>query len=131
MALEKQGQYEQAVAEFDQALLLDPAYRRTYPTFAMLLATCPDEQYRDGKLALELATKAVKMDAEKTPEPLSALAAANAEKEHFEEAVKWQTKAIELMKDEKTKKEARQRLELYQAGKPYRAPRPGPASTSS
>ena len=83
VALEKQGQYEQAIAEFDQALLLDPAYRRTYPTFAMFLATCPDEPYRDGKLALELATKAVKMDAEKTPEPLSALAAANAENEAF------------------------------------------------
>jgi serine/threonine-protein kinase len=70
------------------------------------------------------------MDAEKTPEPLAALAAANAETDHFEEAVKWQTKAIELIKDEKTKKEARQRLELYQAGKPYRAPRPEPASAS-
>ena len=130
MALEKQGQYEQAIAEFDKALLLDPNYLRIYPTFAMFLATCPDDSYRDKKLALELATKAVKMDAEKTPEPFSALAAANAENEKFEEAVKWQTKAIELIKDEKTKKEARQRLELYQAGKPYRSPRPESSSAS-
>jgi hypothetical protein len=33
------------------------------------------------------------------------------------------------MIDAKTKKESRQRLQLNQAGKPYRAPRPGTAST--
>jgi hypothetical protein len=38
--------------------------------------------------------------------------------------VKWQSKAIELDKDEAAKDEHRSRLKLYQAKKPYREVKP-------
>ncbi len=51
---------------------------------------------------------------------LDTLAAAYAEDGHFEEAVKWQEKALELMTTEEFKKEYEDRLALYRMGKPYR-----------
>ncbi len=42
----------------------------------------------------------------------------------FDSAVKWQSKAIELLSDEKTKEDFRSRLKLYQEKKPYRETNP-------
>ena len=50
------------------------------------------------------------------------LAAAYAESNDFDSAVKWQSKAIELQSDEKTRDTYRSRLKLYQEKKPYREP---------
>jgi hypothetical protein len=55
------------------------------------------------------------------PDNLGTLAAAKAEAGNFKEAVKWQKKAIELGYDDKEETEkARQRLKLYEEGKPYK-----------
>jgi hypothetical protein len=52
---------------------------------------------------------------------LDTLAAAYAEVGKFNEAVKWQEKALSLPDWEKSEREeAQQRLELYKARKPYR-----------
>ena len=50
---------------------------------------------------------------------LDTLAAACAESGRFEQAVKWQTKAVELAPPG-AKENFRSRLRLYQSGKPYR-----------
>ena len=50
---------------------------------------------------------------------LDTLAAAYAGSGQFVEAVRWQTKAVELA-PAGAKVHAQSRLELYQAGKPYR-----------
>jgi tetratricopeptide (TPR) repeat protein len=42
----------------------------------------------------------------------------------FDAAVKWQSRAIELLRDEKPKADYRTRLELYRAKKPYREASP-------
>jgi hypothetical protein len=47
------------------------------------------------------------------------LAAAYAESGNFEKAKEWETKAIEMAPDEKSKQEVRSRLALYKQGKPY------------
>jgi hypothetical protein len=64
------------------------------------LATCPEAKVRDGKKAVEAATRACELT----------------------EAIKWQKKALESPKafspDEL--KKVRRRLELYQQSKPYR-----------
>ena len=52
------------------------------------------------------------------------LAAAYAEMGDFDSAIKWQSKAIELLSDEKTKEDFRSRLKLYQEKKPYRETNP-------
>jgi len=52
-------------------------------------------------------------------EDVGTLAAAHAEAGEFDEAVKWQTKALELAPDS-MKAGMKARFELYQQGKPFR-----------
>ncbi len=93
---------------------------------AWILATCPDAEVRDGKLAIDYATQACEISEWNSPNDLDTLATAYAEACQFPEAVEWQTKAIELAENEGRANltEYRSRLELYQAGMPYRSPVP-------
>jgi len=56
---------------------------------------------------------------ESLPQPRHT-AASYAECGDFDVAVKWQSRAIELLPDEKEKEDYRTRLKLYQEKKPYR-----------
>lgn len=98
--------------------LLDPT-DSAYNNLALLLATSPDEKFRDGEEALKLAGRMCQLDGYMYPPLLATLAAAYAETGDFDNAVRWQNKAIELAPEE-GKAEYRSRLELYEAGKPYR-----------
>ena len=115
----RQGKYEQALKDFDKAIRLDPANAAAYNNRAWLLATCPDEDHRDGKAAVEAATKACELADWKSPDWLDTLAAAYAASGDFESAIKRQTQAIELA-PEPQRADMQSRLELYRAGKPYR-----------
>ncbi|MEK7842393.1 MAG: hypothetical protein AAB197_06930, partial [Deltaproteobacteria bacterium] len=71
--------------------------------------------------ALEYAKKACELTDWKDPYKLDTLAAAYAEAGQFDEAIKWQEKALEFPeypKDEREKADLR--LKLYKEGKPYR-----------
>jgi tetratricopeptide (TPR) repeat protein len=98
--------------------LLDPL-ESPRNNLALLLATCPDERFRNGKEALENADRLCQLDGHRYAPFLSTLAAACAETGDFAGAVRWQTEALELAPEQK-KEESRSRLALYQAGKPYR-----------
>ncbi len=111
--------YDRALADFAEAIRLDPTDPVAFNSRAVLRATCPDENYRDGKQAIEDATKACELTEWKDSEALETLAAAHAEAGDFSKAVELQKKAIALTSnDDKT--ELQTRLELYQSGKPYR-----------
>ena len=57
----------------------------------------------------------------KSPECLNALAAACAESGDYEAAVKWQSRAVELLPlDDKVRPLFRRRLFIYEAKHPYR-----------
>ncbi len=118
-------EYDKAIEDYSEAIRLDPKDARPCGCLAWLLATCPKDSVRDGNKAVEYATKACELsewkNANKSAFLLDILAAAQAETGNFEEAVKWQNKVIELGYDDKEKTEkARQRLKLYEEGKPYR-----------
>jgi tetratricopeptide (TPR) repeat protein len=115
------GEYDRAIADYQEAIRLSPDEAEAYNSLAWLLSTCTEDRVRDGKRAVELATKACELTKWEDADPLSTLAAAHAESGHFDEAVRWQKKALKLgFDDEDETKAAREQLKLYEAGKPYR-----------
>lgn len=86
---------------------------------AWILATSDEDSLRDGKRALQLAQHGVAAGGREQAGPLETLAAAFAETGDFAEAVRWQRKVVELA-SEPAQTQARQRLQLYEAGKPFR-----------
>jgi tetratricopeptide (TPR) repeat protein len=112
-------EYEKALADYAEALRLDPKNAVAYNSRAVLRATCADAKYRDGKQAIEDATKACELTEWKDAQGLDTLAAAYAEAGDFAKAIECQTKAIDLAPEDQ-KAEFRTRLELYHTGKPYR-----------
>ncbi len=113
-------EYDKAIADYNEAIRIDPKYARPYNNRAWLWSTCPDAKYRDGKKAVESATKACEMSDGREPYLVGTLAASYAEAGDFAKAVEMQTKAIELQTDAKEKEDYRTRLKLYQEKKPYR-----------
>lgn len=114
-------EYAKAIADYTQALRSDPTFAQTYNNAAWLRATCEDERFRNGKKAVELATKACELSEWKNPSGLDTLAAAYAEAGDFDAAIKYETTAIGLKaKDAEFVKAANERLALFRDRKPYR-----------
>jgi len=120
MILRSQKEYEAAIRDFADSARLDPKKADALDAEARLLATCPEEKFRDGRKAVEQATRSCELDIWQDPEHLATLAAAYAEAGEFPNAVKWQEKALQD-KDyaSKFKAEARTRLELYKNSKAF------------
>ena len=55
------GNYEKSIADYNEAIRIDPGLSDAYNGLAWILATCPDPKHRDGKKAVELATKACEL----------------------------------------------------------------------
>ena len=118
LAWAKKGEYDKAMADLNKAIEIDPKERNG---LAWFMATCPDDQYRNGKQAVKLAEKALEF--RETVNVMDTLAAAYAEVGRFQDAIKTQKKAIEQFKQESDTKELeemKERLESYKAGKPWR-----------
>lgn len=113
--------FDKALADYDKALEIDAQFTLALNNSAWMLATCATAKVRDGKKAVERATKACELTNWKNPTYLDTLAAASAEAGAWDEAVKWQKKALEdtaFASNESSK--ARQRLRQYESKKPHR-----------
>lgn len=114
--------YREAVRDVDTAMRLRPN-AETASLQAFMLATCEDETVRDGRRAVQLAERAKSLSGGKlTANVLMALAAAHAEAGDFREAVMYQTQVIGVVADDE-KPMQRERLRLFEAGKPFRESR--------
>jgi tetratricopeptide (TPR) repeat protein len=111
---------DKALVDFNEAIRIDPDDPYPYDARAWIWATCPDEKYRDGKRAVESATKACELTNWNNPVYLETLAAAYAERGDFDSAVKWQAKANELRAEDEDKTDGESRLKLYEEKQPFR-----------
>jgi tetratricopeptide (TPR) repeat protein len=115
----ERGAPAEALADLNTAHRADPENPLFCNSLAWMLATCPDDRLRDGDRAVTLARQACEATGWNNSYCLDTLAAACAETGVFTEAVHWQTQAVNLSPEELNP--ARQaRLEMYQAGRPYR-----------
>lgn len=111
--------HDKAAEDYAEAIRLAPTDPNAYSGLAWMLATCPEEKVRNGKLAIHLATKACELASWNSSWLLATLAAAYAEVGQFDEAERWQRKALEDP-DYRANEEFHQRLELYKQKRPYR-----------
>jgi tetratricopeptide (TPR) repeat protein len=117
----ERGRYIQARTAYEEAIRLDPEDFSSLNDLAWALATCPDADFRDGAMAVELATRACELTVRTDPSSLDTLAAAYAEAGDFKAAVKTQTEAIgNLPTGDPLLAEFQDRLKLYEAGQAYR-----------
>lgn len=113
--------YAGASADFAEAIKLEPGKAQAWGEMAWLLATCPDTAMRDGKKAVEDATKACELSQWQRLKEVDTLAAAYAESGDFADAVKFEQWCLTFpgMTDDEAKR-GRERLAGYQAGKAWR-----------
>ncbi|MBW1706052.1 MAG: tetratricopeptide repeat protein [Deltaproteobacteria bacterium] len=110
-----------AITDFEKALDINPNYAEAGNQLAWTLAVCPDDRYRNGAKAVELAKKVTEL----MPEAgfRATLAAAYAEAGKFEDATKTQESVIALLNEQGKKgqlSEYKKRLEFYRDHKPWR-----------
>jgi tetratricopeptide (TPR) repeat protein len=112
--------YAKAIADFNEAIEINPNLAPAYNNLAWIYATNPDSSFRNGKKALELATKACELTQYGKVEDVESLAAACAETGDFDSAVRWQKVIITMPGVEpETVGIAKARLALYVAHKPF------------
>jgi len=117
----KKHDYIKAAADFGQAILLNPGSPEACNNLAWLRATCPEASLRDGKEAVELATRACDQTGYKIQSLVDTLAAAYAETDDFENAVKYEKLSLGLISATPQNRPAmEERLALYEHRKPFR-----------
>jgi serine/threonine-protein kinase len=121
LLLQLQDRYAEAEQAYLGTFQAQPAFVPAYDALARLLAACPDDKVRDGQRAVKYATTACEQTGWKDHFCLDTLAAAYAEAGQFEEAVRYQARALQdptLTGDLRTA--ALGRFELYRQKQPYR-----------
>jgi tetratricopeptide (TPR) repeat protein len=115
------GETDNAIAQWRQTLAFDPDNGDAAQNLAWVLATSADANLRDGREAVELAQRAVRLPGRNTAIVLRTLAAALAENNQFEEAVATAERAQRLAEaagDNAMAENLRQCAELFRQGKP-------------
>lgn len=114
----KLHEYAKAIHDFETAIQNHPDSPYAYNGLAWLLATCPDEAFRDGKQSLKLA----KRNCELVPNPewndLGTLAAAYAATGSFDDAIHLAKESL-ARAPEHEKADCQTRLEHYERNEAY------------
>lgn len=113
------GQYADALASYAMAIEVKPDFGHAYRNGAWLLATCPDEQYRDPENAILGAKQALESEYGERHVALDTLAAAYASAGNFDKAVSTLEEAIELAPSA-LRGDYVARVKLYEGGQPFR-----------
>jgi tetratricopeptide (TPR) repeat protein len=125
-AFDRKHEYAKAMRDWSEYARLEESDPSAQSRYARRLATSKDASVRDGKRAVQVATRACELSKWKDVDCVDTLAAAYAETGDFPTAIKWETLAIEFIKHDlfhvaDTKEfRMRDRLKLYQKQQPYR-----------
>ena len=111
--------FDRAATDFRDAIRLDDTLGRAYQSAAWLMATCPDDSFRNGTLALQSAMRAIDLDGESDYRYLDTMAAAHANAGQFDQAQALMADAIKAAPEDRVEG-LEQRLALYQADTPFR-----------
>lgn len=114
------GEWSKADADYRQEAELTPKSSNVFSAWAWQYATCPEDRFRNGSRAIELAQQACEKSRWSIPSHLSTLAAAYAESGRFDDAVETQTKAIEQNTLEFWRPIFKKRLESFRQSQPLR-----------
>jgi tetratricopeptide (TPR) repeat protein len=111
--------WELAAQDYRQAIDLNPKSGRGYTSAAWLMATCPEERFRDAELALQAGRRAVELGTGENYTAVDALAAAYANAGQYDAAVKTLAPVIPQA-PAKLREILQMRLALYESGAPFR-----------
>jgi tetratricopeptide (TPR) repeat protein len=116
-----QQQYAAAMADFDQAIRIAPAFAAAWNARGWLRATCPDARFRDGRSAYADGRRACELTQWADGSIVDTLAAAFAEAGDFANAIKLGERAVQLCSnDPNTQQEVLMHLAYFRAGQPFR-----------
>lgn len=124
MGLVRLGRYREARDRLERDVQSFPDQPGIAHALARLLAAAPDDQIRDGERAVRMVGELTKTQP-RTPVLIETMAMALAEVGRFEEAVKWQSEAMEAARGAGRTDMAAQlaaNLRLYQGRRPCRMP---------
>jgi tetratricopeptide (TPR) repeat protein len=114
------GEHKNALKDYNEALSFEPEDDGILNNLAWVLATSPADDVRDGKRALELATKACEATNFSQPHILSTLASAYAEVGDFENAIKYCKDGLAKSDDPEQQESMNKELKSYEEKKPWR-----------
>jgi protein O-mannosyl-transferase len=124
-ALIQQGRIRQAIEQWQEAQTIEPENGNAASNLAWVFATCPDDSIRDGRRAVELAEKALRISGGKIPMIFRVLAAAYAEDRRFSQAIESAQRGADLATSQGNAAlaaELQSNMALYQTGTPLRDP---------
>ena len=110
-----------ASADFEKVASLISDTHGAFNRYGWALATSPIRAYRDGPAAIQYATRACELVSWKKANELDTLAAAYAEDGQFDQAIKWQTSALNA-EGRIDRDDFEARLAMYQKREPFRSP---------
>lgn len=119
MCWQRMGEKGRALVEYQEVLRRVPNHPVALINRGWILATALRARHRDGVQAVSDAEQGCQLTGWQIPGFLDTLAAAYAEAGDFQNAIRWQKKAIEQL-GENGAEEMKERLALYESGKPYR-----------
>ena len=115
------GQQELALRDFREAVHEMPKTSKANSMLAWLLATCPNERFRNGAEAVSAAKRACDLAHWQESGCIDTLAAAYAEAGDFDQAIKYEKQALsDSSLAPKEKEEREKRLALFQQRTPFR-----------